>query len=134
MRKTYVRPVLGALLMGGVACQCMAADIYVIANGNTSVGAADVREIFMGEKQFAGTVKINPIDNSACQDVFLAKVLKMDLAKYVSSWTKKSFRDGLVPPGVKSIDIEVLEYVRHTPGAVGYVSIQPSGVTVVQKY
>lgn len=134
MKKKYVRPALGVLLIGGVACQCLAADIYVIANTNTSIGAADIREIYMGEKQFSGAVKITPIDNSACQDIFLSKVLKMDLAKYVSSWTKKSFRDALVPPSIKSIDMEVLEYVRRTPGAVGYVSINPSGVTVVQKY
>lgn len=109
-------------------------DLYVIANPNTSVTAADVREIFLGEKQFAGSVKIVPVDNAAAQADFLGKVMKMDTAKYSASWTKKSFRDGLTPPVLKSGDAEVLNYVKSTPGAVGYVVTKPSNVTVVQKY
>ena len=38
------------------------------------------------------------------------------------------------PPPVKSGDAEVLDFVRKTPGAVGYVGSAPSGVTVIQKY
>ena len=58
--------------------------------------------------------------------------MKMDAAKYNNIWTKKSFRDGLTPPAVKSSDIEVSEYVKRTPGAVGYVTSTPSGVTIIQ--
>ena len=136
MNRKYIHLALGMFMAAGVAGNGLAADVYVIANSGTSVSAADVREIFMGEKQFAGAVKIIPVDNVASQEGFLSKVLKMDTAKYAASWTKKAFRDGLSPPASKSADAEVLEYVRRTPGAVGYVSTSPSGsgVTVVQKY
>lgn len=122
-----------ALAVGAVF-PALADDLYVVANPNASVTAADVREIFLGEKQFAGSVKIVPVDNTAAQADFLGKVMKMDSAKYNASWTKKSFRDGLSPPGLKSGDAEVLNYVKSTPGAVGYVVTKPSNVTVVQKY
>jgi hypothetical protein len=49
-------------------------------------------------------------------------------------WTKKSFREGINPPPVKSGDTEVADFVKKTPGAVGYVSSQPSGVNVIHKY
>lgn len=124
----------GALLASSAMPQALAEDLYVIANPNTTVTESDIREIFLGEKQFAGAVKIVPVDNVAAQSDFLGKVMKMDAAKYSASWTKKSFRDGLNPPAPKSGDAEVLNYVKSTPGAVGYVISKPSNVTVIHKY
>ena len=122
-----------ALALASSLSQAHADDLYIVANPSPSVTPADIREIFLGEKQFAGSVKIVPVDNSAAQADFLGKVMKMDTAKYNASWTKKSFRDGLNPPVLKSGDAEVLNYVKSTPGAIGYVVSKPSNVTVVQK-
>ena len=125
-----------ALLCIGVAAQAFAEDLYVIANPATKVTASEVREIFLGEKQFAGSVKIIPVDNTAIQESFLAKVMKMDAAKYTTTWTKKAFRDGLSPPESKSGgDADVTNYVKNTSGAIGYVTTKPAaGVTIVEKY
>ena len=127
---------MAALLGIGLTAQALAEDIYVIAHPAAGVTAADVREIFLGEKQFAGSVKIIPVDNTAIQEVFLSKVMKMDAAKYSTTWTKKAFRDGLSPPAPKSGgDADVTNYVKSTPGAVGYVTTKPGGgVAVVEKY
>jgi hypothetical protein len=118
------------------ACRlAYAADIYVICSNGVSVTSADVRDIFVGEKQFAGGVKLVPADNSSLQADFLQKVLKMNSAKYAALWTKKSFRDGVNPPSVKSSDAEILEYVKHAPGACGYISsAPPGGVTLAGKF
>ena len=53
-------------------------------------------------------------------------------ARYVT----RAFRDGLNPPAAKSTDDEVLEFVRRTAGAVGYVSSFPGDkdVMVVRKF
>lgn len=110
------------------------ADVYVIANTSTAVSEADIRDIFLGDKQLAGSIKLIPVDNGPAQDEFLSKALKMESAKYNSTWTKKSFREGLNPPSVRSGDLEVIEFVKKTPGAVGYVKTTPSGVKVLQKY
>jgi hypothetical protein len=58
----------------------------------------------------------------------------MEAAKYTSSWTKKSFRDGVSPPAVKGSDADTIEFVKQTAGAVGYVSTSPAGVTLVGKF
>jgi ABC-type phosphate transport system substrate-binding protein len=123
---------LAALALGASAAAV--AEVVVIANPATQVTAADVVDIFTGEKQFAGSAKLIPVDNGPMQEHFLSQVLKLDSAKYSSKWAKKSFRDGLNPPPVKSGDAEVIEFVKRTPGAVGYVGSSPAGVTVVQKY
>jgi hypothetical protein len=112
-----------------------AADLYVICNSGVALAPADVRDVFMGEKQFAGSTKLLPADNSAAQSVFLGKVLKMDAGKYSVAWTKKSFREGANPPPVKGSDAEAIEYVKRTPGACSYVVTQPPpGVVTVATY
>ena len=109
-----------------------AGDIVVISNSGIAVVADEIRDIFLGEKQFAGDTKLVVVDNAALQVGFLSKFMHMDAAKYNSIWTKKSFRDGLTPPAVKSGDAEVFEYVKRTPGAIGYVSSATAGVKIVQ--
>jgi hypothetical protein len=110
------------------------ADIYLIANPSLKLTPDEAREVFLGEKQLAGSVKIVPFDNAGAQAQFLDKVFHMDVAKYNTLWAKKGFRDGLNPPAVRGSDLEVLGAVRSTPGGLGYVTSPPSDVTVIQKY
>lgn len=109
-----------------------AADVVVISNSGTTISSDDVKDVFLGEKQFEGGTKLTPVDNAALQASFLSKYMKMAGDKYSSMWTKKSFRDGLTPPAMKTGDAEVIEYVKRTPGAVGYVSSAPPGVNLVK--
>lgn len=129
MFKSSAKLLAAALLAAGCTL-ARAADLYVICNAQVSLSAADVRDLFLGEKQFAGTVKLVPIDNGVAQSIFLDKVLKMNLAKYSTTWTKKSFRDGLNPPLVAGSDAEALAFVKRTPGACSYVTT-PVGADVV---
>jgi hypothetical protein len=58
----------------------------------------------------------------------------MNAAKYSTTWTKKSFRDGINPPLVTGSDAEALAYVRRTPGACSYVATPtPADVVVVSR-
>ena len=79
----------------------VAGDIYVIAHPDTRLSAELVRDIYIGEKQFAGDIKLTPLDNAAGQADFLGKVLRLDQTRYANLWVKKSFRDALNPPAVK---------------------------------
>lgn len=113
----------------------MPADLYVVCNANVTLRPADVRDVYIGEKSFAGAARLAPADNTAAQAVFLEKVIKVSADRYTSLWTKKSFRDGANPPPVKVNDAEAIAYVRQTPGACSYVlSVPPSGVSVIGKF
>ena len=125
----YFFAVLLALLLPQLA---NAADVVVISHPGTVISAGDVKDVFLGEKQFAGGTKLIPVDNASLQDSFLSKFLDMARSKYSSAWTKKSFRDGLTPPAMKSGDAEVIDFVKRNPGAVGYVSSAPAGVNVAR--
>jgi ABC-type phosphate transport system substrate-binding protein len=133
MNSTILRLFSAAILALCFAQGASAADVVVISNPELTISADEVKDIFLGEKQFAGSVKLIVIDNAAAQTGFLSRFMQMDAAKYNNIWTKKSFRDGLTPPAVKSGDAEVIEYVKRTPGAIGYVSSNPTGVKIIQK-
>jgi hypothetical protein len=123
-----------AVLLCAACAVAHAADLYVICNARVQLTAGDVRDLFLGEKQFAGALKLVPVDNSAAQIEFLEKLLKMNAAKYSTTWTKKSFRDGINPPLVTGSDAEALAYVRRTPGACSYVATPtPADVVVVSR-
>ena len=122
--------IAGLAFLGGPAA---AGGIVVITNPAVTLSPDDVRDVFLGEKQLVGGIKLVPVDNTSAQAGFLSKVVRLDAAKYTTAWTKKSFRDGLNPPAVKATDAEVLEFVKRVPGAVGYVTTAPSdGVNVVR--
>jgi hypothetical protein len=132
------RPTRWSFLLGLLAVALIhpvhAGDLYIVCSPGVTLTLADARDVYLGEKQFAGSVKLLPADNSAAQADFLAKVMKMDEIKYTTAWTKKSFRDGSSQPAVKGTDGEIIEYLKHTGGGCGYLnSAPPDGLTLVGK-
>jgi hypothetical protein len=125
-----------SLLLAGVCSVAAADDLYLICHTGVLLEAADVRDVFLGEKQFWNSMRLVPVDNLAAQPAFLEKVLKMNGIKYATTWTKKSFRDGVAPPAAIANDSAVLEFVRRTPGGCGYLTTVPplKGVAVIAKY
>lgn len=114
----------GLGLTGIMATSPVAAvgDIYVVAHPSVNLNDDEIRQVYLGEKQFAGPVKLVPIDNAVIQADFLERVISMRADKYAALWTKKSFRGHATVPKTKSGDAEVIRFVKTTPGAVGYVS------------
>jgi ABC-type phosphate transport system substrate-binding protein len=129
LRNLFPLSAAAALLIPGLA---LAGE--VIANPSVNLTPAEVRELFIGEKQLSGDLKLVPVDNASAQADFVAKVLQMEVPKYSTLWTKKAFREGLTAPAVKGSDAEVISFVKSTPGAVGYVGTSAAGVKVLQKY
>jgi ABC-type phosphate transport system substrate-binding protein len=132
MPKTIKFKTLAAALLILLSQSAWAGDLVIIANVGINLTVSDIRDVFLGEKQFAGSTKLSPVDNAALQDSFLSKLIQISSTKYAGIWTKKAFRDGLSAPAMKSGDAEVIEFVKRTPGAVGYVSINPSGVNIIK--
>ena len=115
-------------------CVSAKADIYVIAHHDTRITVDQIKEIYTGERRFAGQILLKPVDNGLWQSAFLASALNLDISGYNTIWIRRSFREGQNPPPVKSGDDAVINFVRNEPGAVGYVTSQPRGVNIVHKY
>ncbi|MDO8413893.1 MAG: hypothetical protein Q7S51_08925 [Gallionellaceae bacterium] len=123
-----------SLLVAAGSVPAVAGDVYVISHPSVTLTTAELRDAYLGEKQFAGSIKLVPVDNAAVQSDFLAKALNMDAGKYASLWIKKGFRGGLASPSVKLGDAEVVSFVKNTPGAIGYVSAPVQEVMLLHKY
>ena len=108
-----------------------AADYVVITHPGLTLSADDIKDVYIGQMQMAGSIRLVPVDNGAAQEAFLARVVRMEVGRYNTAWIKKAFRDGVSAPALKAGDAEVLEFVRRTPGAVGYVRVVAAGVNVV---
>jgi len=134
MQRIFTTLIL-ALLVASIGSAAVADDLYLACHAGVTLATADVRDMFLGEKQFFNTVRLVPVDNMASQPAFLETVLKMDGIKYATTWAKKSFRDGINPPAVMANDAAVLEFIRRTPGGCGYVGIAPiDGITVIARF
>jgi hypothetical protein len=64
---------------------------------------------------------------------FSKDVHKKDVDAVAAYWATLVYSGRELPPPVKRTDDEVLDFVRHTPGAVGYVSADAptEGVKVI---
>mgnify|MGYP001593837309 FL=1 len=118
--------------MIGLSINASAAEVVV--NPGMKITAHDVRDIYLGEMIAVSGVTLQPLDNAAAQEKFATTILKLPIEKYQSIWTKKAFRDGLTAPALKKDDAEVIEFVKRTPGAIGYIegSSPPDLVSILK--
>lgn len=121
-------------LVAGFSAAAMGADLYVIASPEVRLSGEQVREVFLGKRQFAGDVLLRPVDNVPARPEFVSRALQMDVVRYESHWTRKSFREGMHPPSLKSSDRDVINYVSHTRGALGYVTAAPADANIIAQY
>ena len=120
-------------LMLFVAGEARAGD--VIAHPSVKLSGGHIRDVYLGERQLDGELRLVPIDNAPAQEEFLAAMLQTNHRNYQARWTRKTFREGLRAPAVKGSDAEVMNFVRQTPGAIGYLTGSAgAGVVVLDRY
>ena len=108
--------------------------IYLIAAPGLTLSAKDVKDVYLGKKTFSGSTQLVPVGNAVGFVEFMERVLGVTPVKFESTWSKKTFQDGLNPPKLLMSDTAVINFVKATPGAIGYVSRAPAGVTVIESF
>lgn len=107
--------------------QARAEDIAMIVNTGLDVRTItldDVREIYRGKIQFLGGKRLKPIDQSESQEIrkaFLAEVLRLSKSDYTKHWMHLVFLEGTNAPVLRDDGATVIQTVRDTEGAIGYV-------------
>lgn len=104
----------------------------------TSLRRAHVAEVFLKTRvKWDDGRRIFPVDQpirSAIRAAFLKAVYDKEPRLILRYWQRKIFSGrGHPPPELRSEE-EVIEYVRKTPGAIGYVAAgtAPEGVRVIE--
>ena len=141
MKKTAsVLTFLGFLLMGGLL-EAQDSSFKIIANASNPVSSltrAQVSRLFLKKTSaWENGQKVYPVDQKSTSSV-RAKFSKGIHGKKVSAiksyWQQQIFSGRGVPPSEKTSDEQVLNYVRETTGAIGYVSAgaTTNGVKVIK--
>jgi len=117
--------------------------IQIIANPNvayTMLARMDVIAYFLKSRTtWDDRSEVNPVilpRDSKVHAEFLSSVMHKTPAEFEAYWYDQIFEGRSRPPEAKKTEAEVLEYVRTTPGAIGYISksTRAKGVTVIELF
>jgi ABC-type phosphate transport system substrate-binding protein len=119
---------LASILLIAVSLPSAAAEVQVIINhdsGVTSATAAEIEDLYLGRKtKWAGGAKAVPLTNASADETqrFLSRFLDRTPSSFAAEWKRIVFTGKGSAPAEARDDREMIELVRKTPGAIGYVS------------
>ena len=121
---------LGPLFPGtSITAQDTTFQVVIHAeNPTTELAAATVARMFLKKhKRWDHGVLVEPVDleaKSPIRKVFTKSVHGKSVTAIKSFWQRMIFSGRASPPPAVTSDLEVLDYVRRHPGAVGYVAVE----------
>ncbi|MDD2775661.1 MAG: hypothetical protein PHU06_06880 [Gallionella sp.] len=128
---------LTALLIVSI-CEAQAGDIVIIGNSNVGkLDAVSVQRLYTGkaiEMEGSHITAVN-LTSGSLRDRFLRRFLNQDDNKYIAYWTVRRFSGKGIPPQELSSTADVINFVKSTPGGIGYIDeseIKP-GMNVVAR-
>jgi ABC-type phosphate transport system substrate-binding protein len=119
---------LAFILLTFLAGSRVHAQVVVIANSSvksTEVSTADLRDLFTGTTStFKDGSHVTPVllKSGTVNDDFLTLYVGKSDAAFRASWRSLLFSGQGVMPRTLDTEAAVVEYVAHTPGAVGYIA------------
>jgi ABC-type phosphate transport system substrate-binding protein len=102
------------------------AVIVKVDGALTNLASKDIKAIYLGDKSYQGSDKIEPLVNGqdSLSDLFIKKVLNKTKAQYTKIWNGKAFIDGLSAPPVLPASEDVIREVQKNENAIGFVPEQ----------
>ncbi len=130
---------IAALFAGVAPARAGAQGFQIIAHSSVKADAIDkatAEKVFLKKAASLNGGAVTPVDQaiaSAVREAFSKSVLGKPAAAVNQYWQQQIFSGAEVPPATKTGDDAMLEFVKSTPGAVGYVSAGAStaGVKVL---
>jgi ABC-type phosphate transport system substrate-binding protein len=138
MRETALRMLLVALAYIPVEA-CAAGGVVVIGDARlTRLDATTLEKVYTGrviEVDGIPVTAVNASSGSAIRSRFLQVYLNQDEDKYTAYWTVRRYIGKGASPREMSSSADVINFVKSTPGAIGYIDeadVAP-GVNVLLK-
>ena len=119
---------LALALLGSVPRALAAQEFVVVAHPSLQVDVVKkyvVQRVFLKQADRVGGVRVTPVDQSvgsSVRDAFSKRVVRQPVLEVRRYWQHQLWAGGERPPETRTSDEEVLEFVRTTPGGIGYVS------------
>jgi ABC-type phosphate transport system substrate-binding protein len=137
---SYLRRVaplaIAAVLAGFSPSLAGAQGFQIVANSSVKADAIDkatAEKVFLKKAAALNGGAVTPVDQaiaSPVRDAFSKSVLGRPAAAVQQFWQQQIFSGADVPPVVKTGDDAVIEFVKSTPGGIGYVSAGASAAGV----
>jgi ABC-type phosphate transport system substrate-binding protein len=100
------------------------------ANPNSVLAPAEIARVFQKTvRRWDNGVAIEPVDQSfqsAIRLSFSQEILGRTPGQMQEYWLRETYSGRDVPPPVRPSDTAVLEFIRSSPGGIGYVSASVS--------
>ena len=117
------------LIAAAAVCPAQQGKEQVVVIANTSVksgdvSSADLRDVFTGaSSSFKDGSHVTPVllKQGATNDNFLLLYVGKSDAAFRASWRSLLFSGQGVMPRTFETEAAAVEYVAHTPGAIGYI-------------
>lgn len=122
--------ILGLTLTPGTSARTAPADkVAVIVNRNgalISASEADIRSIYLGERQFVGRTPIIPLHlpDGPAKTAFLQTVVGQSPKNYKLYWLQHVFQGAAIPPNTVAGPDAMVAAVAAQQTTVGYVSLK----------
>src|SRR5262245_26017400 len=126
-RKKAILSVLLALgVSDGIQPAVVTGPLVVVANADTpAIDADTLQKIYLGKVVEVGgrpVVPVNLAKGNSLRTAFMEQVLAQDDDRFIAYWTVRRYIGKGSPPREFATTQEQLEFLRKTPGAVGYLS------------
>ncbi len=118
----------GILLALAVPSLSGHAQVAVIANTSVSaseISRADLRDVFTGAaSSIKGSGEVSPVllKGSSTHEEFLDKYIGKSDAAFRAGWRSLLFSGQNTMPKTFDSDAEMVDYIAHTHGAIGYIA------------
>jgi hypothetical protein len=134
LRRLVISAAVFGLAISATTHAAQAQSLYLIAHPGVKLSPRQIEDAFLGDLEFTGDTRLVLFDNQQAHQLFTSKVLTIEAKRYHTLWIKKSFREALTPPTMKRSDVEVLQLIKNTPGAIGYTTSIATDVLVIKEY
>lgn len=134
-----MKNILAFLIVLCFAGMAVCADYVLIVNKDSplsSASSADIKRVYTGKIDNIGSTKVEgvnlPMDN-ATTVAFLKEIVGTTPTDYKSFWLAQQIRGGSSAPAVKKSSEDMLNFIKGSTSAIGYVpkDVSPEGVKIL---
>lgn len=149
-RRPFLAAAIAALMLLGVYSAAVTAepgsdDVVMVLNARnptTELSRSEVKSLYMGSTSFwNGVVPVQLVvrtPEAAASEAFFEQVLGLSAQRFDGHWASRQLSGQGVAPVKLATSDEVVNRVRSSPGAIGFVlasemwEVKPDGVRVVE--
>lgn len=128
------------LMLFAINCKADEKGIVIVANPSvlvSEISRGDIRRIYFGKmKKWPNGMRIKAaqIKNGVLPEIFSSELMRKRLKKYKLYWKRVIAAGTGIPPRSFGSQEEMLEYIKSTEGAIGYIGAlsDTTGVVILK--